>query len=108
MKGIRTDVEVGEDDVADALDGLGGLVRVVVADRRLERGLVPGKVVACVEEVVETLHESCLRDGRQYENGMAWGRRAKGKETHTLPPMRSMRCAVSWGANQEYSQDEDS
>ena len=66
MKGLRTNVEVGEDNFADAVDGLGGMVGVVVADRGLEGGLVAGQIVASVEEVVETLYKSCLRDSHQY------------------------------------------
>ena len=39
---IRTDVEVGEYNVADAVDGLGGMVGVMVTDRGLEGRLVAG------------------------------------------------------------------
>ena len=56
----RTDVEVGEDDLADAVNGLRGVVSVVVPDWSLERGLVPGKVVACAEEMVEARYERVL------------------------------------------------
>ena len=57
---VLTDVEVGEDDLADAVNGLRGVVSVVVSDRGLERGLVARKVVACVEEMVEARHERVL------------------------------------------------
>ena len=41
----RTDVEVGEHDLAHAVYGLGGLIRVVVPDGSLERWLVACEVI---------------------------------------------------------------